>query len=634
MYKKLISIFVAAMLILSIIPAAALASNAARSSSPATEKSSPATEKSSPATEKDVAWDFETDPEAQGFTFLDQDGDNHNWYWHMNTGYGNYSAHSGDGVAASESYNNDSSLALTPDNWMLTPAFTGGSISFWMIAQDPSYSNDFIGVYVSTDGGSTWSDELFGQMTPTSYQQFTVDLSAYDGQTINVAFRHYNSYDMFIAVIDDIEVSGDVVPVDPTEPPADPTEPPVTPEPVEGLIAGYYFESEDELEGWSWVGVFDTEWVHSNNNPGGYDYASFAHEGSGFIMSYSFVDYVGAYQADNWAITPAVTLPEGSARLSFYATNANVAYPEAFDVYIGTSDETAEMTLLQGNISPNTGYDDPWTHYEIDISDYAGQTVYVGFYDHCYDMYEIWLDQVEFFGEGGQTPVDPTEPPVDPTEPPVQHDLDEALNVEGGELHFESEGDYPWTAVEEGDRIYAMNGNTGVSSSDSILTTTITANAGDVVTFEFKAWGEGTNTYWDYCEFAIDGERVGYWGAYQNDWEAFTSEPLTAGEHTLTWKYHKDSSVNPNGDYFMVDNVEITEGELPPSGIIGDVDMDGDVDTADALLALRYVLELESLNEDQLAQAEVDGDGEVTIVDALLILRVALGLLDGFPTEG
>ena len=109
---------------------------------------------------------------------------------------------------------------------------------------------------------------------------------------------------------------------------------------------------------------------------------------------------------------------------------------------------------------------------------------------------------------------------------------------------------------------------------------------------------------------------------------------MTAGEHTLTWKFHKDNSVSKPGDCFMVDNVEITEGELPPSGIIGDVDMDGDVDTADALLALRYVLELESLNEDQLAQAEVDGDGEVTIVDALLILRVALGILDGFPTEG
>ena len=144
-------------------------------------------------------------------------------------------------------------------------------------------------------------------------------------------------------------------------------------------------------------------------------------------------------------------------------------------------------------------------------------------------------------------------------EPAPAPTIDEALNVEGGELHFESEGSYPWITVldEESGRLYAMSGNAGVHSSDSILTTTITANAGDVVSFEFQAWGEGTSTYWDYCEFAIDGQRVGYWGAYQNEeWELFTSEPMTAGEHTLTWKFHKDSSVSKPGDCFMVDNVE------------------------------------------------------------------------------
>ncbi|MBR5948050.1 MAG: dockerin type I repeat-containing protein [Clostridia bacterium] len=158
---------------------------------------------------------------------------------------------------------------------------------------------------------------------------------------------------------------------------------------------------------------------------------------------------------------------------------------------------------------------------------------------------------LEYYGITLNAPAD-----VPPTEPGNDYTLDEALNVEGGELHFESTGNYPWVTAVDGDRIYAKSGNTGVDSSDSVLSTVITANAGDRVSFEFKAWGEGTSTYWDYCEFAIDGERLGYWGAYQNDWETYTTEPLTAGEHTLTWKYHKDSSVNNPGDCFMVDNVE------------------------------------------------------------------------------
>ena len=118
------------------------------------------------------------------------------------------------------------------------------------------------------------------------------------------------------------------------------------------------------------------------------------------------------------------------------------------------------------------------------------------------------------------------------------------------------------------------------------------------------------------------------------DLTVFTSEPLTAGEHTLTWTYHKDGTVNKPGDCFMIDNVSVPEAEpTEPTEVLGDVDLDGDVDTADALLALRYSMGLIELTEQQLAQAEVDGDGEVTIVDSLLIIRKAMELIDSFPAE-
>jgi|GEM_PF-1255493 len=244
-------------------------------------------------------------------------------------------------------------------------------------------------------------------------------------------------------------------PATPTPAPATATPAPATPVPVtpvpgepgeEVLLAGYYFESGNE--GWIFNGVDNTNWVHSSNNPGGYDYAPFAHEGNGFIMSYSFVDYVGAYQANNWAISPAVTLPAGSARVSFYATNANVAYPEAFDVYIGTSADTSAMTLLQANVSPSSSADGPWTHYEFDLSDYAGQTIYLAFHDHCYDMYEIWIDQVEFFGAGSgdqptpapatpepatPVPATPTPEPITPAPGQVVFTVDAPEYVEAGE---------------------------------------------------------------------------------------------------------------------------------------------------------------------------------------------------------
>ena len=44
-------------------------------------------------------------------------------------------------------------------------------------------------------------------------------------------------------------------------------------------------------------------------------------------------------------------------------------------------------------------------------------------------------------------------------------------------------------------------------------------------------------------------------------WNHYSYE-VTAGEHTFTWTYSKDSSVNPAGDYFAVDNVVMSAGEI------------------------------------------------------------------------
>ena len=130
--------------------------------------------------------------------------------------------------------------------------------------------------------------------------------------------------------------------------------------------------------------------------------------------------------------------------------------------------------------------------------------------------------------------------------------LNSALNIEGGTINFGSSGDYPWKVVTEGGRTYAQSGNAGVASSSSVLTATVTLSSPMSLFFDFKAWGEGSSTAWDKCEFFVDGVRRFVYGA--NDWETY-SVPLTAGTHTLTWQYTKGSSVNPTGDYFAVDNV-------------------------------------------------------------------------------
>ena len=194
----------------------------------------------------------------------------------------------------------------------------------------------------------------------------------------------------------------------------------------------------------------------------------------------------------------------------------------------------------------------------------------------------------------------------------LRRPLDPALNVAGGTIHFTSEGTYPWIVKEDGGRDYAQSSNASVSSSSSVLTATVTVNNLSTLSFDFKAWGEGTS--YDKCIFSIDGTQQFSYGARDNDWETFTAQ-LTAGTHTLTWTYQKDSSVNPTGDYFAVDNVAITE-----NGAHGDVNGDTYVTIADVSALIDILLGKGEVT----AGSDVNGDTYVTIADVSALIDILL----------
>ena len=63
----------------------------------------------------------------------------------------------------------------------------------------------------------------------------------------------------------------------------------------------------------------------------------------------------------------------------------------------------------------------------------------------------------------------------------------------------------------------------------------------------------------------------------------------------------------------------------------GDVNTDGNVDIADALVISRYDARLTELDENQLKIADVNNDTEADIADALLIARLDAGLIEEIP---
>ena len=98
--------------------------------------------------------------------------------------------------------------------------------------------------------------------------------------------------------------------------------------------------------------------------------------------------------------------------------------------------------------------------------------------------------------------------------------------------------------------------NQGVANSSATISFTATYEAAGVISFDAMFMGEGSSTAWDKCIFKIDGTTYFAYGAIGEDWYnmAYYFAP---GTHTFAWSYTKDSSVDPAGDFFAIDNIKI-----------------------------------------------------------------------------
>ena len=139
------------------------------------------------------------------FTQIDADGDGYAWY-HMYSD--ELKSHSGYGGLQSFSWVPNGVGAVHVDDWLVTPlAILDGTFSFWAAAQDGEWTDEHFAVYVSTTGNQSVDDftQVSEEFVASGWpQEYTVDLSSYAGQEGYIAIRHYNSYDQFAMVVDDI----------------------------------------------------------------------------------------------------------------------------------------------------------------------------------------------------------------------------------------------------------------------------------------------------------------------------------------------------------------------------------------------------------------------------------------------
>ena len=127
---------------------------------------------------------------------------------------------------------------------------------------------------------------------------------------------------------------------------------------------------------------------------------------------------------------------------------------------------------------------------------------------------------------------------------------------------WNNSGTYPWVVANvdpDNKSITGIkSGNSGVGSSNSMISATFMFLGDGSITFHAGCWGEGTSTAWDKCIFIIDGTTKFQYGALQA-WDTYTYD-VEAGEHTFTWNYSKDGSVDKEGDAFFIDNVVVDLG--------------------------------------------------------------------------
>ena len=172
-----------------------------------------------------MTYDFE-DGTMQGWTSVDADGDGYGWYMGSEIMTGQTGNNGSNDFVLSQSYYGG--LVLYPDNYLVSPQVAlGGIVTFYACAQDASYAAEHFGLAVSTtntnpssfttvqewtmtakgvsDGGKPVKGSRSGRAQGNWYQ-YTVDLSAYAGQTGYVAIRHFNCSDMFYLNVDDITI--------------------------------------------------------------------------------------------------------------------------------------------------------------------------------------------------------------------------------------------------------------------------------------------------------------------------------------------------------------------------------------------------------------------------------------------
>ena len=150
-----------------------------------------------------------------GWLLNDADGDSYQWY--------RTETKANSGIASATSASWITTGALTPDNYLITPAinlnnYARASVRYAVSNNSPIFFREVYSILVSTstnnltDFVTVYTDTLTAQSV--QWETKEVDLSSYTQNTVYLAFRHHSSTNLFQLFLDDVEIITGVNEVD------------------------------------------------------------------------------------------------------------------------------------------------------------------------------------------------------------------------------------------------------------------------------------------------------------------------------------------------------------------------------------------------------------------------------------
>jgi hypothetical protein len=170
---------------------------------------------------------------------------------------------------------------------------------------------------------------------------------------------------------------------------------------------GYAFDFENDyvdgrLMNWTTIDADDDSynWTLSPIGEG------YGHNGSdGVLMSYSYSNYSGALNPNNYLVSPKLAITANNHYVTFFAAALDEAYPaDHFGLAVSTTGTNAtDFTMLQEWTM--TAKQGGWHEYTVDLNNYVGQEVYIAIrHFNSQDNFCLCVDDI-FVGPQAHDPL-------------------------------------------------------------------------------------------------------------------------------------------------------------------------------------------------------------------------------------